>query len=62
MLPGIIITFIMGFCVYAIGNALKFEPGIKLLIQVLSGALIYIVLSAATQNKSFKLLCKLISI
>lgn len=62
MLPGIIITFIMGFCVYAIGNVLKFEPGIKLLIQVLSGALIYIVLSAATQNKSFKLLCKLISI
>ena len=61
-MPGIIITFIMGFCVYAIGNVLKFAEGIKLLIQVLSGALIYIVLSAATQNKSFKLLCKLISI
>jgi len=48
----LVITFFMAFFVLAI-NQLKFEPLVLLILQVIFGAILYILLSLLTKNKSY---------
>lgn len=52
VLPSILLSAFMGSCVYLIGKLIS-SPILGLIIQVLSGAAIYILLSAILKNKSF---------
>lgn len=52
ILPNILISSIMGFVVYFLNN-ISMPNALLLLLQVFSGAIIYLVLSIITKNESF---------
>lgn len=51
--PSIIVSIIMGMFVYCI-NLLKLEPFLLLIVQIVSGIIIYIMLSLITKNESYE--------
>jgi len=55
ILPNLLIAVVMGFLVYCVG-LLNFNNVLKLVIQIFSGALIYVLLAVVTRNKSFSYL------
>lgn len=52
IIPSIIKSLIMAFCVYLAGNIIKVKM-VSLLVQILLGAVLYIVISVVTRDKSF---------
>ena len=59
MLPNFLISLAMGVVVYFIGK-LNFPDLSLMIIQVISGGVVYILLSIATRNRSFKYLLETI--
>lgn len=59
LLPNFILSTVMGVAVYFIG-LIKMHVVLLLVVQVLSGIVIYVALSFITQNKNFKYLLNMI--
>ena len=58
-IPTFVITIVMSGCVFVVGKLIK-NVEICLLIQIMIGALIYLILSVITQNKSYTYLVGMI--
>jgi len=59
ILPNVIISLIMAVCVYIVGNLFASKL-VSLVMQVLTGIMVYIMISAVTQNDSFTKLLQML--
>lgn len=58
--PAILISFVMGICVYLIGR-LQLNLYLLIILQITIGILVFILLSVITKNKSFKYILEFVS-
>ncbi|MBP3692296.1 MAG: lipopolysaccharide biosynthesis protein [Clostridia bacterium] len=59
-LPNMFCTWVMGITVFLLGKALPFSNIITLILQVITGVIIYLALSVITKNKSLNTVIHLI--
>ena len=52
ILPNLLIAVIMGVCVISMGQ-LNLSPFLLLIVQIATGAILYVVLSIVTRNSNF---------